>query len=56
MHAEWFMNVHRDREQVPESIRLPRPWPDVESNADVTAERRSELEQELLSRSAMRDR
>lgn len=54
-HAEWYMNVHRDRKEQPEPIRLPRPWPDIDENADVTAEERQELERELLSRSAIRD-
>lgn len=54
-HAEWYMNVHRDRKEAPDHIRLPRPWPDVDENADVTAERRAELERDLLSRSAIRD-
>lgn len=56
IHAEWYMNVHRDREASREPIRLPRPWPVKDPNADVTAEQRAELEQALLARSALRDR
>lgn len=54
-HAEWYMNVHRDRKEAPDPIRLPRPWPDRDENADVTADERAELERDLLSRSAIRD-
>lgn len=54
-HAEWYMNAHRDRTEAPEPLCLPRPWPATDENADVTAERRAELEAELLSRSAIRD-
>ena len=55
-HAEWFMNANRDRERAPEPIRLPRPWPDREANADITDDERAELERQLLARSALRDR
>ena len=51
-HAEWYMNVHRDRDISPQAIRLARPWPDVDA---VTPEERSEYEQQLLRRSAIRD-
>lgn len=53
--AEWYTNAHRDRKESPEPIRFPRPWPDRDENADVTAEQRAEHERELLSRSAIRD-
>lgn len=56
LHAEWYLNVHRDREASKEPIRLPRPWSTKDPNADVTAEQRAELEQTLLARSALRDR
>lgn len=29
-HAEWYMNVHRDRKVAPQPITLPTPWPDEE--------------------------
>lgn len=56
LHAEWYMNVHRDTKASKEPIKLPRPWSDKDPNADVTAEERAELEQKLLARSALRDR
>ena len=55
-HAEWYMNVHRDTKASKEPIKLPRPWSEKDPNADVTAEERAELEQQLLARSALRDR
>lgn len=54
--AEWFANVHRDPEKAREPFRFPRPWSEVDPNADVTDEERAELEQKLLARSALRDR
>jgi len=54
--AEWYANVHRDTSKVREPFRFPRPWPERDPNADVTAEQRAELEQKLLERSALRDR
>lgn len=56
LHAEWFMNVHRDTKASKEPFQLPRPWSTKDPNADVTAEQRAELEQKLLERSALRDR
>lgn len=56
LHAEWYMNVHRDRDATKEPIKLPRPWSAKDPNADVTAEQRTALEQKLLARSALRDR
>lgn len=56
LHAEWYMNVHRDTKASREPIRLPRPWSEKDPNADVTADQRAELEQKLLARSALRDR
>lgn len=49
-HAEWYMNVHR----TPKSslIELPIPWEKPNPNADVTPERRAELEAQLQRRSA----
>ena len=55
VHAEWYANVHRDRDAVKEPLRFPRPWREKDPNADVTAEKRAELEQMLLARSAIRD-
>ncbi|WP_404474847.1 hypothetical protein [Microbacterium aerolatum] len=56
LHAEWYMNVHRDRDSSKEPIRLPRPWSTKGPNADVTTEELAELTEQLLARSALRDR
>ena len=52
-HAEWFMNAHRAKDTP--WIDLQRPWAPVDPNADVTPERRAELEAELNARSAFPD-
>jgi predicted nucleotidyltransferase len=54
--AEWFANVHRDREKVREPFKFPRPWPDADAAPQVTAEELTELTEKLLARSALRDR
>jgi len=56
LHAEWYMNVHRDTKTAKEPIKLPRPWSAKDPNADVTAAERAELERKLLERSALRNR
>lgn len=56
LHAEWYMNVHRDTKASKDPIKLPRPWSAKDPNADVTAEERAVLERKLLERSALRDR
>lgn len=48
-HAEWYMNVHRDRKIAPNPIVLPVPWSDVEA---VSPEEFARYEQELARRSA----
>lgn len=48
-HAEWFMNVHRDRKVAPMPIVLPKPWPDVEA---VSPEELAKYERLLAERSA----
>ena len=53
-HAEWYMNVHR-RANTP-LIELPDIWAPPAPNADVTPERRAELEAQLERRSAFADR
>lgn len=53
-HAEWYMNVHK-REHTPD-IELPHVWELPDPNADVTPERRAELEAQLERRSAFKDR
>lgn len=52
-HAEWYMNVHREK-NTPQ-IELPRVWEKPDPNADVTPERRAELEAQLTRRSAFAD-
>lgn len=54
--AEWFVNVHRDREKSREPIRFPRPWPDADAKPNVTPDELAELTEKLLARSALRDR
>ena len=54
MHAEWYMNVHKQK-NTPQ-IELPRVWEKPNPNADVTPERRAELEAQLERRSAFADR
>lgn len=49
MHAQWFMNVHRDRSISPQPISLPVPWPDRDA---VSPEVHAEYEQQLIARSA----
>lgn len=49
-HAEWYMNVHR-KANTPH-IELPLPWAPPDPNADVTPERRAELEAALDAVSA----
>ena len=51
-HAEWYMNVHRDRKRSKKDIELAGPWGKPKPNADVTPERRAELQQQLERRSA----
>lgn len=53
LHAEWYMNVHRDRKKHKKDIQLPRPWSEKKPNAGVTPERRAELVAELERRSAL---
>lgn len=53
-HAEWYMNVHRKPNTPP--IELPTIWQPPDPNADVTPERRAELQAQLERRSAFRDR
>lgn len=53
-HAEWYMNAHR-KPNTP-LIELPRIWEAPDPNADVTPERRAELEAQLEQRSAFKDR
>lgn len=54
LHAEWFINVNRDPKVLKEPVKLSRPWLEKKPNADVTASRRAELEQQLERRSAFR--
>ncbi|WP_137843862.1 hypothetical protein [Microbacterium sp. 2FI] len=53
-HAEWFMNSHK-KDKAP-LIELPHIWEPPDPNADVTPERRAELEAQLERRSAFADR
>ncbi|MFI8593727.1 hypothetical protein ACIGCK_04765 [Microbacterium sp. NPDC078428] len=52
IHAEAFMNVHRDPKKRRDPFTLPGPWSTKDPNADVTPERRAELEEQLGRRSA----
>lgn len=50
--AETYLNAHRDPKKVPKPITLFELWEKKDPNADVTPERRRELEQQLERRSA----
>jgi hypothetical protein len=54
IHAEWYMNVHSEKDSP--LIQLPHMWEKPDPNADVTDERRAELEAQLERRSAFADR
>lgn len=56
IHAESYLNVHRDTKRSKKPIQLPRPWSPKDPNADVTPERRAELVQQLRKRSVFADR
>jgi hypothetical protein len=49
--ATGYLNVNRDRSKVREPFVLPGPWPVDNPNADVTPERRAELQSQLDARS-----
>lgn len=55
MHAEWYMNRHRRNPERTPLIELPHVWEKPNPNADVTSERRAELEAQLARRSAFAD-
>lgn len=50
--TETYLNAHRDRKKAPKPITLFELWEKKDPNADVTPERRRELEQQLERRSA----
>ena len=54
--AEWFANVHRDTSKSREPFHFPRPWPDADARPQVTEQELQELTEQLLARSALRDR
>ena len=51
LHAEWYAEVHRDKKKQREPVVLPKPWDPPKPNADVTAERRAQLVEQLKRRS-----
>lgn len=53
LHAEWFMNVNRDREQHADPIVLPAPFNRTEEAEDVTVEERDEATSYLAAHSAL---
>ncbi len=50
--TEAYLNGHRDPKKVPKPITLFEMWEKKDPNADVTPERRRELEEQLERRSA----
>ena len=52
--AEAYLNGHRDEKKSPRPIQLFDLWEKSDPNADVTPERRRELEEQLERRSAFR--
>ena len=50
-HAEWYMNVHRDRKVEPNPIILPRPWSDRDTAESVSADERARLRTILVASS-----
>lgn len=56
LHAQGWVNRHRDTKRFPKPIELPGPWPKHDPNADVSAEQRRELMDQLEARSVFRDR
>lgn len=52
--AEAYLNAHRDPKKQPKPVTLFELWEKRDPNADVTAERRAELEEQLERRSAFR--
>lgn len=53
MLTESTLNWRRDVKTQPEPTRLPRPWPD---KAEIPAELRAQLTEQLRKRSVFRDR
>jgi len=51
VHAEWFMNYHRDVKKQREPFTLPRPWSERPATADVTDEERARLRAQLIATS-----
>lgn len=50
--TEAYLNAHRDPKKQPKPVQLFDLWEKTDPNADVTAERRAELEAQLERRSA----
>lgn len=50
--AEAYLNAHRDVKKHPKPVQLFEVWVKQDPNADVTPERRRELEEQLERRSA----
>lgn len=54
VHAEGFLNANRDAKKNPKPVTLFELWQKRDPHADVTPERRRELEEQLERRSAFR--
>lgn len=52
--TEAYLNAHRDPKKQPKPVQLFDLWEKQDPNADVTPERRRELEEQLERRSAFR--
>lgn len=52
LHAEWFMNVNRDREAAPDPITLPTPFPRPGDKEPVTKEELATADAYLAAHSA----
>ncbi|WP_344820233.1 hypothetical protein [Microbacterium soli] len=52
--AESYLNANRDQKKHPKPVTLFEMWEKRDTNADVTPERRAELEAQLERRSAFR--
>jgi len=55
LHAEWFMNMNRDKDELPEPIELPAPFTRRPEIAPVTPEEYDRAAEYLAAHSAFRD-
>lgn len=56
IHAEAYLNAHRDDKKQPKPYALPRPWDTTKPATVVSDEERAALVERLKRRSALRDR